>query len=314
LIEGVTEGSGDVRPFVLRDEDMVRLEAAIVDTQAVAVLIDPLFAFWGDEDSYKDNEIRRVLTPLAKIAERTNCAIIVTIHITKDASKGGWHRMLGGVGFGNAARVVHGIHDDPNDPTLMYFGVLKANWLPRDTPSLRFRIQGVVLEDGLETSRCIWDGAAALDVKELFAATRSGEKQNQKVEEAKDFLEKRLAGGPVLESLIEDEAKRSGVSRYALKEARKALSVESKKNGYQGSWCLSLPRVTATSSDSAPKSTTHTAIDSFGAPRTASPLESTLFSKRSTSTMIDSFGRPVDAFREPGLPVAVGSDREMGEL
>ena len=43
-------------------------------TSAVLLIVDPVSAYLGSEDSYKDAEIRGILTPLAALAERAQAA------------------------------------------------------------------------------------------------------------------------------------------------------------------------------------------------------------------------------------------------
>jgi RecA-family ATPase len=59
------------------------LEALIAEHKAKLVIIEPLAAFLCGPDANKDQEIRRVLYKLSKLAEKYNCAIIVLRHLNK---------------------------------------------------------------------------------------------------------------------------------------------------------------------------------------------------------------------------------------
>src|SRR5579864_7045566 len=56
--------------------------------QASLVVIDSVMSFVGARtDVYRANEVRAVLAPLAKLADRFRCVVVAVRHITK--SKGG---------------------------------------------------------------------------------------------------------------------------------------------------------------------------------------------------------------------------------
>src|SRR5947208_16644792 len=65
------------RPFSL-SQDLDILEDAIKRMQAVMVIVDPLMAVLGHNvDSSRDQDVREVFTPLAQLAERTGCEVLI---------------------------------------------------------------------------------------------------------------------------------------------------------------------------------------------------------------------------------------------
>jgi hypothetical protein len=76
-------------------------------------------------------------------------------------------------------------------------------------------------------------------------AAESGGAGKERAMEAEEFLQSRLAGGPVPTKDIEDEAKQLGISvSGALKRARKKLGVTVFKEGGRsdGVWHMALPK------------------------------------------------------------------------
>src|SRR3989440_7754746 len=70
------------RPFSLA-QDLEILEDAIKRMHAVLVIIDPLMAVLGNTiDSSRDQSVREVFTPLAQLAQRTGCAILMIRHLS----------------------------------------------------------------------------------------------------------------------------------------------------------------------------------------------------------------------------------------
>ena len=96
-------------------QDLPLLEAKIVETDAVLVTIDPFSAYLGKTDSHKDSDIRRVLTPLAALTERTDVAVLALMHITKDDKRRAVSRGLGSMAFVAASRGTLAVGRDPGD-------------------------------------------------------------------------------------------------------------------------------------------------------------------------------------------------------
>jgi len=110
------DGSLDERGFTLK-QDLQMLEALIARTAAALVVIDPVSNYLGDADSYKDAEVRQVLTPLAQLAERTKVAIVLVMHLTKDSkTTSALYRLNASIGFGGVARLVMAVAPDAEDP------------------------------------------------------------------------------------------------------------------------------------------------------------------------------------------------------
>src|SRR5947209_18720002 len=69
-------------PFSL-SRDLKDLEMEINRTYAILVIIDPLTALLGRNiDSSRDQHVREVFAPLAHLAERTGCAVLVIRHLS----------------------------------------------------------------------------------------------------------------------------------------------------------------------------------------------------------------------------------------
>src|SRR5207248_480813 len=103
------------RPFSL-SHDLHELEKAIKQTKAILVILDPLMAVLGRSiDSSRDQDVREVLTPLAQLAEREGCAILIIRHLNKGTSDNLLYRGAGSIGIIGAARMGLLVAHDPND-------------------------------------------------------------------------------------------------------------------------------------------------------------------------------------------------------
>ena len=94
----------DEEPILLND---TRLAQAIEGTQAKLLVIDPLQAYLRmDSEIQRTNSVRSVLTNLAKVAERTGCAVVLIGHMNKSNRTKGIYRGLGSIDIAAVARSI----------------------------------------------------------------------------------------------------------------------------------------------------------------------------------------------------------------
>jgi RecA-family ATPase len=127
------------RPFSLA-QDLGILEKAIKLTNSTLVILDPLMAVLGRSiDSSRDQDIREVLTPLAQVAERTGCAILIIRHLNKGSSDNILYRGAGSIGIIAVARIGLLVAHDPDDEQKRVFATIKNN-LSKLAPNLSYQI------------------------------------------------------------------------------------------------------------------------------------------------------------------------------
>jgi hypothetical protein len=111
------QGEGERQPFTLSAAGIAALEATIrerPDTRAV--IIDPVSAFVPEAiDDHKDAHARRMLRPLAEMAERTGVAVILIKHLNKSDTGNGGNLVSGSRAYVNAARAAFLVGPDPDD-------------------------------------------------------------------------------------------------------------------------------------------------------------------------------------------------------
>ena len=114
-------------PFSL-SRDLQDLEMTIKRRKAKLVVLDPLMAVLGQEVSASNDQgIREVLTPLAQVAERTRCAILIIRHLNKGSSTNALYRGAGSIGIIGAARMGLIVVRDPNDEHMCILATSKNN-------------------------------------------------------------------------------------------------------------------------------------------------------------------------------------------
>ena len=111
------------------------LEAAIQQTGAKLVILDPLQAYLGAKvDMHRANEVRPVFKHLAAVAEKYECAIVLIAHLNKTAGMKAAYRMLGSVDITAAARSILIVGRVKNNPTVRVMVHSKSSLAPEGEP------------------------------------------------------------------------------------------------------------------------------------------------------------------------------------
>ena len=185
-------------------------------------------------NSNRDQDVRRALTPLKRMAERTGAAVILVRHLNKMAGGNPLYRGGGSIGIIGAARsgLVVGRH--PEDDELRVLAGQKNN-LSLPPESLAYRIE--TAENG--AARIVYEGVSEATAQQVLSVPEDEEKKSA-LSEAKEFLLSELGDEPMAAEQVKKNAKETGIAARTLRRAKKALGVISTKEA-DGSWTWSLP-------------------------------------------------------------------------
>ena len=217
--------------------DLDAIEEAIRQVDAALVVIDPLVAFLPPtSDSHKDQHIRRVLAPLAKLAARTGTAILAVRHLNKTGGGNPLYRGGGSIGIIGAARSGLLAAKDPDNPNseMRILAVTKSN-LSAKAPALAYRVEAT---NGV--AHVHWEGETDHTAETLLAPARDPE-EHTALERAKDFLWDTLAWGPKPAVDVKEDAEKIGIKERTLRRARAELGIATRKVGFSGGWVWELP-------------------------------------------------------------------------
>src|SRR5687768_15737818 len=182
-------------PALPRDIPSVR--SAVEQVAAAVVVIDPLMAYLGgDVNSHRDQDVRRALAPLAKMAEETGAAVLLVRHNTKGGGSNALYRGGGSIGIIGAARLGFTFARDPEDEGRVIVACTKAN-ITAMPPSLAYRL---VDAPDLGCARVEWhDGPVAYTAEDLLAASQETADDRADRNDAAGWLRSYLAerGGEV---------------------------------------------------------------------------------------------------------------------
>jgi len=220
--EGISNGTDDLDFFQL-DQHIAVLSSAIKELENVRlVVIDPITAYMGKCDSHNNTDVRRVLAPLARLAEEQHIAVVGISHLTKaSAQSKAIYRTMGSLAFVAAARAAWGVVKDPEDEIRRLFLPIKNNLA--ESSGLAYRIVD---------SRVEWEpDPVTVSIDDLDDA---GADERPKAE-AKEWLLTMLENGPVPAADILKAAKRDGIAKRTLERAKKELGVNSEQttDGWQ---------------------------------------------------------------------------------
>ena len=216
----------DANSLTLLDE---RIEAAIVQTGAKLMILDPIQGYLGGKvDMNRANEIRTVLRNVAAVAERTGCAIVLVGHLNKATGANSAYRGLGSIDFRAAARSVLLVGRMKKEPNVRVIVHDKSSLAP-EGKSIAFNLG--------DASGFQWlDGYSDISAEELLC----GFNAETKTAAAEELIREMLSGGePVLADDIFRVAEAKGISRRTVNETKKNISaIVTTKPGKKWMWQL----------------------------------------------------------------------------
>lgn len=210
-------------------QDLGAIEEAICKVRAALFIIDPLMAHLGP-DANSDQKVRRALTPLKQLAERTNVAVVMVRHLNKRGGRQALYRGGGSIGIVAAMRSSLLIAKCPHEPNLRVLAQIKSNLGPV-APSMLF--EPVTGPDGVVQIE--WRGECDYTPEDLLAPS---DVNSGRLAEAMAFLTEILAKEPVEQKKIRLEAIKKGIALRTVERAKELLGVVSERKGFgPGSIC-----------------------------------------------------------------------------
>ncbi|MDA1054622.1 MAG: AAA family ATPase [Planctomycetota bacterium] len=224
------------------DVHLPKLELAIRQCDNPRLLvIDPISAFLGNIDSHKNADVRRVLEPLAQLADRYRVAIVLVHHMNKSAGISALYRASGSLAFTAAVRMQWLVGADPNDAGRRLVLPVKSNVVKVST-GLAYRIQS---DDARAVGWLEWEAKPVeISADEVLGVTSHEETERRDaLDDATAWLSELLDDGPVFVDELQKLAKANGHSQSTLRRAKKRLGAEARKqgNGRGAKWFWTMP-------------------------------------------------------------------------
>lgn len=222
--------------------DLGDLREEIIATGARLVVLDALLSTMTSTELTKQGVVRRVLEPLARLAQDLNIAVVGVAHFRKAGDANPLHMISGSAEFGQVVRSAIGfaIDRDAEDGSAV-LSLIKTNIAPSNLPSIRYRVEPALVdtpEGPTDVGRFVILGETDQSIGDLLNAEAGSADERSERNEAADWLVGYLAdnGGSAKAADIFKAAKADGIAEATLKRARKRAGVTSERQGFgQGS-------------------------------------------------------------------------------
>lgn len=281
-------------------DHLKELRAQVTAHGAALVIIDPLLAALpGHVNADKGQHVRRVLAPLAAMADETKAAVVAVRHLNKSTGASAFYRGAHSVGFGAAARTVLLVAADPDDDERRILAPVKVN-LVQKPAALAFALESVG-----SVARIRWLGTTTHDASSLVAPPARDDERDD-VDEAAALLRGMLTDGRMAARLVQAAARDAGVSPWHLRKARARLRVAIDRDGFGGKVYWSLPDDAGTLTND--KYGENDAGDASNLAESSSEARTPIDERESSLCSSDAIGvRPVDPFAAtaPTVPCPV---------
>jgi hypothetical protein len=232
LLRGSIEGEDeDATRAGITLTDVAILEAALIQTGAKLIIIDPIQSYLGAEiDAHRSNETRPVMDGLIALAETHDVCVLIVRHLAKASGGRAIHRGLGSIDLTGAVRTEMLAGTAPEEPDNRALVQIKNNLGPQ-AGSLGYEITGEEMEARLE-----WRGSSTLTAADLLAPDAAGEDRSD-IAEAEDYIREQLALGP---KLLRDLKSASGIPEWTLQRAARKVGITRSRAGERGPWIWTL--------------------------------------------------------------------------
>ena len=234
-------GIGLLRPPRFPD-DFDDLEAAVRETRAALVVIDPMMAFFPPDVCANNNQaICTALLPLSALAAETGACVLLVRHLRKSGGASAVYRGLGSIGILGTARTGLMIARHPDDPELRVLTLSKTNIGPPGA-SLGFRL---ARREPTGTTVVEWAGPLDVTPDDLFGAGLPARAGARTRERAAEWLRDFLAAGSRRATDVQAAAQAIGIPARTLDRVKAAVGVKSDafKQGEKVEWWWRDPKV-----------------------------------------------------------------------
>ena len=228
-------------------DDLDRVAEQMRAVRAQVLIVDPLMAHLpGTVNSWRDQDIRRALAPLARLAEDLQAVVLTLAHLNKTQASEVLTRIGGSIGIAAAARSVLLAADNQETPEgpERFLAHVKCNVGPL-APTLRYQLEARLVTTNGETfgtSGLSWKGeAVTVHGSDLLIPTTPEERSARA--DARAWLKATLAEGSQPAETLLKEGERLGFSKATLRRAKDDLGIVAEKTRFngEGAWCWILP-------------------------------------------------------------------------
>jgi hypothetical protein len=234
------------RGFALDSDVQLLREHLSQNPEIRLVIIDPISNYLGAAEINKEQELRRVLTPLVNVARDTGCAVVTIAHFNKQIGADAIHKTGGAVGLVGIQRMAWAFTKSPDDPDLRLMLRIKGN-ISANAKGLSYRTSGKQIQiAGTPAVLPVveWLGESAETADGVLAVSANPEERSarQVAGWLREFLPVRSLGKKLARDVFQ-MAESKGYSAATVRRACQTLKVEKwQEQGPHGNcWYWALP-------------------------------------------------------------------------
>ena len=212
--------------------DIPVLAKAIERMDAKLIVVDVFSAYLAPGLSFNsDQDVRSALAPLAELADRTQCSVVLLRHLSKDSNRSAIYRGGGSIGIVGAARSNLLLAREPGNPDRRVLAIVKSNF-GGIADALAFKI---VAMEGVPVIE--WAGTVNHTPESLLAAEGSPDRRRE-LNDATEYLQQELSTGKQEAIGLLSSARKQGISERTMRSAKAEMGVLSAKEGHRWFWRL----------------------------------------------------------------------------
>jgi DNA polymerase III delta prime subunit len=241
LIKGLTmaivnDGSSEYERDLALGSDLDLIREYLTEKRDVRlVVIDPFSNYMGEANMNKEQDCRKLLMPLVRLAEEFNVAILLIGHFNKNREGDAITRQGGATALTGVPRVVWNFTKDADNETECLMASPKNPHLK----SQRYRIieRDYALPDGKTTKVNVveWLGETAKSAETNLQELN--DKDRNKVRDAEQWLRENLREEELATTLIQKCKSAALCSEFTVKRAAERLKKSGlKKENRRGDW------------------------------------------------------------------------------
>ncbi|MDA8632054.1 AAA family ATPase, partial [Litoricolaceae bacterium] len=221
IVQGVARDDKHLSMFQL-ESDISQLESLTHQIGDVKmIIIDPPTAYLGSKtDSYKESDVRRVLTPLAGLAQKLNVVILLVNHLNKRTEGNAQQRIGGSTAWTAVPRAAFLAVQDQHSGQRMLLPA--KNNLGSDTLGFKYEIAESLVRYtnvDIKAPYVRWLGTTTTGIESMLNPPKQ---PGEKSDKAREFLTQRLSKGSQIKvEVLKDDAEIEGISWSTIERVRK---------------------------------------------------------------------------------------------
>jgi putative DNA primase/helicase len=209
------------------------------------IVLDPFTAMMSEaSSSWSDQHVRRIIAPLADIANTLDVALVYVLHLRKGSASDPLEAIGGSVGLGAAPRSVlfFGRDPDGDKPNGRLLAHVACN-VDEEGPTRSYELERILLpsvdrKPDVNTARLKFTGLSDETAEGMLRIPESNEERSD-FDNAKILLRDCLWAGETATREVEAMLRANGISKSTEERARRSLGVEAVKKGT--GWYLKMP-------------------------------------------------------------------------